>query len=211
MTPISGAPDAATVVTKPRCKHENDWHSVDSVRDWRVRDARRADERERWLTRLIAAVPFVGEDVLRVLDVGGGYGAVSERVLEAFPAAEVTLHDYSDVMFGQARETLSGFGGRVRYARADLRDPAWIGQVGSRFDLVVSALCIHNTLDMAVIARCYRDIATLLKPGGCFLDYDHFDHIGTIETHLELFARGAYARVETLWYEPPTAIIRAWA
>jgi SAM-dependent methyltransferase len=146
-----------------------------------------------------------------VLDVGGGYGAVTRRVLQAFPRAAVTLHDYSPVMFDQARDNLSDFAGRVRYARADLRDPAWTAQVGGPFDLAVSALCIHNTLDLAVIARCYRDVGLLLKPGGCFLDYDHYDHIETIQFHLDLFAQAGYARVESLWYESPTALIRAWA
>lgn len=210
MAPMNVFADRSSAAV-PRCKHTHDWHSLESVRDWRTRDAKRAEERERWLTRLIAAAPFAADATIQVLDVGGGYGAVSKRVLQAFPCAAVTLHDYSQVMFDQARDALSGFTDRVRYVRADLRDAGWTTQIGGPFDLVVSALCIHNTLDMAVIGRCYRDVHTLLKPGGCFLDYDHYDHIGTVDTHLALFAQGGYERVESLFYEPPTAIIRAWA
>jgi ubiquinone/menaquinone biosynthesis C-methylase UbiE len=56
-------------------------------------------ERAIRLARLIDAVPFAADRPSRVLDVGGGYGAVSREVLHAFPRARVTLHDYSRVMF----------------------------------------------------------------------------------------------------------------
>lgn len=114
-------------------------------------------------------------------------------------------------MFDQARENLSGFADRVRYACADLRDPSWTEQVGGPFDLAVSAICIHNLMDLAVIARCYRDVRTVLRPGGCFVDWDHYDHIETAEVHLDLFKAAGYARVDCPCYESPTAIIRAWA
>lgn len=39
------------------------------------------------------------------------------------------------------------------------------------FDAVVSALAIHN-IGTAAIPRVYRDIFTLLRPGGCFFDAD---------------------------------------
>jgi hypothetical protein len=69
MAPTSDLSSSEPAAVRPRCKHENDWHSPDSVRDWRARDAGRAEERDRWLRRLIAAVPFDTDDVLRVLDV----------------------------------------------------------------------------------------------------------------------------------------------
>lgn len=195
---------------RPRLKHNHDWHSADFVGDWRVRDAARA-ERVVWLARLIDAVPFAADQPLRVLDVGGGYGAVSEAVLRAFPRAQVTLHDYSQVMFDSASEYLADHAGRVSYARADLWDRSWTAQVGGPFDLIVSALCIHNLMDMPVIAACYREVRTLLRPGGVFLDYDHYDHIEDMDTHLRLFDEAGYARVECLHYDSPTAIVRATA
>lgn len=74
-------PAADRSAAKPRIKHDQDWHSADYVRDWRERDSSRTDERARWLARLIAALPFGRDEALRVLDVGGGYGVVSEQVL----------------------------------------------------------------------------------------------------------------------------------
>lgn len=197
--------------TKPGEKHDHDWHSCDCVRDWMVRNRGRDEERRVWLDRTISAIPFAHDASLRVIDIGCGYGAVSKEVLAAFPNVEITLHDYSDVMFGHARETLAAYAGRLRTARADLRDPDWAQQVGGPFDLAVSALCIHNTMDMAVIAAAYRAVRTILRPGGCFIDYDHVDHIEGLDAHLALFERAGYAQLECLWYDAPTAIIRATA
>jgi ubiquinone/menaquinone biosynthesis C-methylase UbiE len=146
-----------------------------------------------------------------MLDVGGGYGAVSREVLRAFPRAQVTLHDYSQVMFDAAADYLTDYAGRVAYAQADLWDRSWACRVGGPFDLAVSALCIHNLMDMPVIAACYREVRTVLKSGGTFLDYDHYDHIEDMDSHLRLFEQAGYAKVECLHYDSPTAIVRATA
>ena len=69
----------------------------------------------------------------------------------------------------------------MRYVIADLCDPAWVDHVAGPFDLIVSAIAIHNLRDLGQIAACYRAIAGLAKPGGVFLDYDLFDRIGGLE------------------------------
>jgi SAM-dependent methyltransferase len=203
------AQDAEQPPAKPREKHDHDWHSCDCVRDWLVRDRGREEERRVWLDRTVAAIPFARDARLRVIDIGCGYGAVSKAVLAAFPNAELTLHDYSQVMFDHARDNLAAYADRVSAVRADLRDPDWAKQVGGPFDVAVSALCLHNTMDMAVIAAAYRGVREILRPGGCFIDYDHVDHIEGLDAHLRLFEQAAYTRVECLCYEAPTAIIRA--
>src|SRR5262245_49411054 len=78
--------------------HGADWHSHRFVDDWIARDARRMAERMPTLEALIAAVPFPADAQIDVLDVGGGNGAVTEAVLDAFPAARLTLQDFSDPM-----------------------------------------------------------------------------------------------------------------
>jgi SAM-dependent methyltransferase len=209
-TPQPMASGAGPSGERPRLKHNNDWHTAEFVGDWRVRDAARM-ERAVWLARLIDAVPFAADRPLRVLDVGGGYGAVSRAVLRAFPHASVTLHDYSEVMFDQAADYLAAEADRIAYARADLWDRSWATQVAGPFDLVVSALCIHNLMDMPVIAACYCEVRTVLRSGGVFLDYDHYDHIEDMDAHLRLFEQAGYSRIECLHYETPTAIVRATA
>lgn len=109
---------------------------------------------------------------MRVLDLGGGYGEFSSPVLDLFPRARVCLADYSAPMVERAKRRFAAFGDRVEYRVCDLRDPAWPAQVGGPFDAVVSALTLHNLGEPAAIRRAFADVAGLLHPGGCFLDFD---------------------------------------
>lgn len=191
---------------------EHDWHSEDYVAWWLKRDAGRdADRRER-LRAMLAHAGFPREAQVAVLDVGGGYGLVTEEVLRAFPRARVTLQDYSEPMLTEARRRLAGHGDQVRTVLTDLLDPAWTQAVGGPFDLAVSAIAIHNLRDVGAIAACYRGIAGVLKPGAPFLDYDlFFDKIGGIEGHRRMLSEAGFARVECLWQESPVATLAAYA
>jgi 2-polyprenyl-3-methyl-5-hydroxy-6-metoxy-1,4-benzoquinol methylase len=187
----------------------HDWHSQGYVAEWIARDLTRDDERRRRLQQMLAAAPRSSEDAIAVLDVGGGYGVVTEEVLRAFPRAHVMLQDYSQPMLDEARRRLTAHAGRVAYAQGDLRDPAWVQQVGGPFDLVVSAIAIHNLRDRSEIAECYRAIAGLVKPDGAFLDYDLFELIGGIEVQLKTIREAGFAQVECLWQEGRVAIVAA--
>lgn len=150
--------------------HHHDWQSPGYVADWIARDVTRDAQRRPLLVRMAGLIAGDTDAPVRVLDVGGGYGAVSSAVLDTLPQASVVWQDYSPAMLAQARTRLAGYAGRVEFCLADLTDPGWVVQVGGPFDAVVSALAIHNLFDADVIARVYRDVYTLLRPGGCFLN-----------------------------------------
>lgn len=124
------------------------------------------------LRRAAGLLPFAPDAPLRVLDLGGGYGELSEPVLDLFPRARVRLVDYSVPMVERARWRLAEFGDRVEYRVCDLRDPAWPTQVAGLVDVVVSALVIHRLGKPSVIRQAFADFAGLLRPGGCFFDLD---------------------------------------
>ncbi|MGH7047720.1 MAG: class I SAM-dependent methyltransferase [Stellaceae bacterium] len=187
----------------------HDWHSASYVDQWIARDLTRDDERRVRLRQMLAAAGRPADAELAVLDVGGGYGVVSEEVLRAFPRAHVTLQDYSQPMLDQARQRLAGHGEQVRYTLADLRHPAWARAVGGPFDLVVSAIAIHNLRDGAQIAACYRAIAGIVKPDGIFLDYDLFELIGGLDAQLRAIREAGFATAECVWQEGRVAIIAA--
>jgi trans-aconitate methyltransferase len=67
----------------------HDWHSAEYVADWIVHDMARDPERRPRLQSMLAAAPFPRDAAIEVLDVGAGYGAVTEEVLKAFPQARV--------------------------------------------------------------------------------------------------------------------------
>src|SRR5205085_63033 len=95
------------------------------------------------------------------------------------------------------------------YALCDLQDAGWAKQVGGPFDLVVSGIAIHNLENMGAIANCYEGIHGLVKPGGCFIDYDYFDRAGGIALHQHMLRVAGFRNVEVLWHEHPTAVVRA--
>jgi SAM-dependent methyltransferase len=185
----------------------HDWHSSDYVSDWIAHDVARDPVRRPRLREMLATAPLARDARLTAIDVGAGYGAVTEELLALFPAAEVTLQDYSEPMLDEARRRLSAHEGQLRYVVADLTDPEWPGAVGGPFDLAVSAICLHNLRDDQQIFACYRAIHDLLRPGGWFLDYDLFFD-GT-EPHLDAMREAGFARAECRWQEPPRAIMIA--
>src|SRR6266568_5015980 len=85
----------------------HDWHSSDYVTEWIAHDEARDPVRRPRLREMLAAAPFARDARLAVLDVGGGYGAVTEELLQLFPAAEVTLQDYSRPMLDAAQKRLA--------------------------------------------------------------------------------------------------------
>jgi SAM-dependent methyltransferase len=193
---------------------EHDWHSSDYVDYWITRDKSRDAERRERLRTMLSHADVAADAEFTVLDVGGGYGVVSEEVLTAFPHARVTLQDYSAPMLDAARERLSAFAGRVDYVLADLTDPGWVDRVaeeaGGLFDLAVSAIVIHNLRKLDLIADAYRGVARALKPGGAFLDYDlFFDEIGGVDHHVALLRDAGFARADCLWRQPPRATLKA--
>lgn len=187
----------------------HDWHSQSYVDEWIARDVTRDAERRPKLREMLTAARIAPDARITVLDVGGGYGVVSEEVLAFFPAARVTLQDYSQPMLDAARRRLGHFGDRMRFVTSDLRDPQWTVAVGGPFDLAVSAIAIHNLRDLDVIAQCYGGIARVLRPGALFLDYDLFDLIGGVAAQSESLKEAGFARIDCLWQESPRAILAA--
>jgi trans-aconitate methyltransferase len=187
----------------------HDWHADTYVDEWIARDSTRDKQRRPLLQRMLALAPFPPDAALRVLDVGAGYGLVTEEVLRAFPAAHVTVQDYSAPMIERAHRRLAAAGDKVSFAQCDVRDAAWGEQVGGPFDLVVSAIALHNLFDMEAIANSYRTICGLLAPGGVFLDCDHFDRVGGTQANVDALKAAGFETVECAWEDGHNAIVKA--
>jgi ubiquinone/menaquinone biosynthesis C-methylase UbiE len=189
---------------------EHDWHSSEYVDQWIARDVTRDEERRPLLRRMFTSLPFSSEKPIRVLDVGGGYGLVTEELLKLHPHAQVTLQDYSEPMLEHARQRLSAHADQIAYVSCDLRDASWTARVGGPFDVAISAIALHNLRDPKLIAACYRGIRELLAPGGAFVNCDHFDRIGGVEKHVQTLQESGFARAECTWQEPRNAILTAY-
>ena len=185
----------------------HDWQSTDYVAGWIDHDVARDPERRPLLRQMLSSASFPPHAELKVLDVGAGYGVVTEEVLRAFPAAHITLQDYSRAMLEQARRRLAGHADRFSYVLADLMDPAWPQHAGGPFDLAVSAIVLHNLGSREKIFACYPAICGLLRPGGCFLNCDRF--VDGVDGHLTALRTAGFGRVECTWQDPPRAIVVA--
>ena len=184
----------------------HDWHSADYVSGWIGHDVARDPERRPLLRQMLSSAPLAGA-APEVLDVGAGYGVVTEEVLAAFPTARVTLQDYSRAMLDQARRRLADHSDQLSYVLCDLLDPSWPQHVGGPFDLAVSAIALHNLGSRDKIFACYPAIHALLKPGGRFLNYDRFPD--GVDGHLTALRAAGFAPVECTWQEAPYAIVAA--
>jgi tRNA (cmo5U34)-methyltransferase len=189
--------------------HEHDWHSAAYVDEWIDKDITRDAERRPILRKMMGFAPFEKNAALRALDIGAGYGVVTEEVLRAFPKARITWQDYSRPMRDQAQRRLARYEKRLSYVVSDLLDASWGKELPGPFELIVSGIALHNLRDRKAIFRCYDVIRGLLAPAGCFLDYDYFQYAGGLDLHLAAMRDAGFASAECVWQEGAAAIVKA--
>ena len=174
------------------------WREPAFVSEWVGKDDERPQDRVQPMRDALAATPYTEDETLAALDVGAGYGLFASEVLRAFPNAVVTLQDVSERMFEIARERFAGQLSRMRFARSDLNAPDWTSEAGGPFDLAVSSIAIHNLYDGTLIARVYKDIHGLLKPGGTFINIDHIARVGGAEGQVGWLHDAGFTSVECI-------------
>lgn len=108
------------------------------------------------------------------LDLGCGDGILGHALLDAFSAnnPEAVFADFSPPMLDAARARLNGY--NAQFVNIDYAQSDWATAVeeSSSFDVIVSGFSIHHQPD-AIKQRLYRDIHSLLSPGGIFLNLEH--------------------------------------
>ena len=179
--------------------HHHDWQSPEYVGEWISNDVTRDGERRPFFQEMFGHLPFGRQEAVTVLDIGAGYGIVTEELLKLFPNARVTLQDFSAAMFDHARRTLAPHAEQTTFVQSDLTGP-WTEPVGGPFDLAVSAIAIHNLGKPETISKVYGEVATVLKPQGLFLNMDYV-FSGGIDGHMGWLKEDGFARVECRWYD----------
>jgi SAM-dependent methyltransferase len=128
-------------------------------------------DREDRLAALLDVVEAVAGPRPLVLDLACGTGTISRRLLERFPGARSIAVDVDPALLTIARATL-GDDERVRFVRADLADPAWVGELPETpVDAVLTATALH-WLPEPLLLRVYRDLAGIVRPGGAVANAD---------------------------------------
>ena len=111
---------------------------------------------------LSALAPATG----RVLDLGGGTGALSWALLDGLPGVQVTVLDVDTDMLREARRRLARYDERVSFQEGSFLDPL------PAADVVVASLALHHVHDLKIKTELYRSIHKTLSPGGVLLNLD---------------------------------------
>lgn len=119
------------------------------------------------LDALISCIPFKKDTSFRAIDIGCGTGAVSKRLLDAFPRAELTCLDMTEKMMDLVKERLKGRR-NVRFVLSDIYDFEFDGP----YDAVISSLALHHIITDEDKKLVYRKILGALAPGGSFFNAD---------------------------------------
>jgi SAM-dependent methyltransferase len=161
----------------------NDRPELDAAaaRDWIGRWDRQQEvympDREDRFTALIDAVEAsAGRPDPLVLDLGCGPGSLAVRLLDRLPGATVIGVDADPVTLALGRAAHADLPG-LRFISLDLRQAGWAGRLGltagRRVDVVMSTTALH-WLSAIELRGLYATLAQVLRPGGVFLDGDHF-------------------------------------
>ena len=105
----------------------------------------------------------------RVLEIGGGGGAMAAQLLAASAPADqvqLTVTDFDPVMVAAAQDRLQRFGDR---AQARVADAAALPFGDDEFDTVVSFIMLHHVVDWE---QALREAVRVLRPGGTLVGYD---------------------------------------
>jgi tRNA (cmo5U34)-methyltransferase len=153
-------------------RDHHDWSSEAYVDEW-VRRQQAEDPRRTERFQLMCDLfPFPHDAQVAILDVGAGYGPVSQFILDRYPNATCLAQDGSAPMLNRAQHLMAGYGKRFITHQSDLFETSWLPEPLGPFDAAVSSSCLHNLRDFARIGAIYRDIREHLKPGGVFLNLD---------------------------------------
>ncbi len=152
---------------------------------------RRAEQ----INLLVELLPYPIDAEIGVLDLGAGFGAITEQILEHYRRATVTCVDGSQAMVEHAAQRLQKYGARVNIFKADLAEGSWSGQFTARFDAVVSAIAIHHLTHQRKRELCH-EVFQLLAPGGIFLNNDVVATPPALKTRFEMLNLAAIQQQE---------------
>lgn len=139
-------------------------------RSWDEQQRAFMPDREERFAALLDVVEAARGTKPRVLDLAGGTGSITVRLLDRLPDATSVILDLDPATLRIAEGTFES-DDRVQIVRADLTDPAWREGLG-QFDAVLTATALH-WLPEDRIRTLYAEVAEVLEPGGVFCNADH--------------------------------------
>jgi ubiquinone/menaquinone biosynthesis C-methylase UbiE len=175
----------------------HDWSSQKYVSQWATRQDTREADRQKIFRLMAKTVPHDKDAPIRILDVGAGYGALAQFMLNYFPNATAVCHDGSTEMAKLGRERMAPLKKRVKYVLSDLSKPGWSKKIDGPFEAAVSSIAIHNVRSHETIRSIYGEVFSLVAPGGCFLNFDRMTP--SLEEQLKWLRAAGFEKVKCFW------------
>ena len=190
----------ATLSRASRHNHDNhDWASQEYVSHWAEGQDKKEALRQEPFRVMAQTIPYDKGLPIKILDVGAGYGALTQFLLGHFANATVLCQDGSQEMTKLGHERMAAYEGRFTYVQCDFGKSGWSRNIAGPFEAVVSAIAIHNVRDPKVMQHIYQEILPLLKNGGCFLNFDR--PRPPFEEQLSWLRQAGYVDVNCFWQD----------
>lgn len=183
----------------------HDWSSRDYVARWARRQDQNEAQRQDAFLVIAKSLPYGRDQRFTILDLGAGYGALSQFLLGYFGSATAVCHDGSAEMLKLGRQRLAKLKARVKFVQSDLSQPGWSKKIAGRFDAVVSSIAIHNVRLHETIRSIYAETFPLVEAGGCFLNLDHMTP--SLKEQLKWLRDAGFADVRRFWGSGKRALI----
>jgi len=203
---MSKPPDSAEHYHDHEHHHDqpHDWHSSEYVSGWAEKQDRQESDRQEQFRLMAKTIPYDKTLSIKVLDVGVGYGALTQFLLKYFSNATAVCQDGSEEMIALGRERMADLTGRFDYVLCDFSRHGWSQLITGPFEAVVSSIAIHNVGSPNIIRGIYDDIFPLVKNGGCFLNYDLT--LLPLADHLKWLRQAGFQAVSVIWKDERRAL-----
>jgi ubiquinone/menaquinone biosynthesis C-methylase UbiE len=183
----------------------HDWDSPGYVSQWAERQDEREIEREEPFRLIAKTIPYNKEAPITILDVGAGYGALTQFLLNHFIKATAVCQDSSEEMAKLGRKRMDYLKGRFTYVLCNFNKQGWSRKLEVSFDAAVSSIAIHNVRSPDIISRIYKETFPLVKTGGCFLNFDRMTP--SFEDQMKWLREAGFEDVKCFWAGGSRALI----
>jgi SAM-dependent methyltransferase len=182
----------------------HDWESRDYVSRWAERQKEREPNRQEPFNVIAQTLPYKKKAAIKILDLGAGYGGLTQFLLRRFPNAVAVCQDGSEEMAKLGRERMQTFSGRFSYVLCDFSQASWSRKLRGNFDAVVSSIAIHNVRAPETVGEIYREVLPLVRAGGCFLNFDR--QRPPLDDQLGLLRGAGFSDVRCFWKDDKRAV-----
>jgi len=165
---IKGENKKTTTIRKPSLGGDPNAWVKEEVSQYDMMQSIIIPKKDEMLDVIVSMLPFREEKSIKVMEVGVGLGALTERIIRKYPSANFLCLDGSSEMINEAKERLKEFEGRIKFLERNFNNPGWLDGIKGKFDLVCSSLTLHY-LATRKRGKFFKDVFRILKKNGILI------------------------------------------